>query len=237
MMPQIEEKEDQIEENTEIISKRPELIHEQNYDGESIIVKIQNVNERDQIAKQLYEMYVKHEFFCIPKPTLVPLPGFAAIGEKRKHTYPRVLQISCGAMHTLLRADNGHLYGFGDNSSGQIAYDQSSNMFVINKAINVKIVSKLHGMIYKINTGDRISYITYQNTGLETRKFFAWGDKSIIHRVSQTAMIKGGKVIPELGVHGRGGAYFEDGLWIADQYLNGSQPIVMYSAYENVAML
>ena len=49
-MPQIDEIEDQIEQQEhETISKQPDFIAENNFDGESqeVMIKNQNVNERD----------------------------------------------------------------------------------------------------------------------------------------------------------------------------------------------
>jgi hypothetical protein len=43
--------------------------------------------------------------------------------------------------------------------------------------------------------------------------------------------------MPECGTHGRGGSYFEEGIWLVDQYMNGSQPLSLYAAYENVAIV
>ena len=71
-----------------------------------------------------------------------------------------------------------------------------------------------------------------------SRKFFAWGDKNIIDVVSQQAQIKGGNVsMPETGTYGRGGSYYEDGLWLVDEFKNGSQPYNLFSKYSNVALL
>lgn len=95
---------------------------------------------------------------------------------------PKVVQIECGLRHTLIRANNGNVYGFGDNSSGQL---QTGAPFVIGKPRQLKMVSKMKGMVQRLHSGDNISFVTYENgQDLHTRKFFAWGDKNIIEIVS-----------------------------------------------------
>lgn len=73
---------------------------------------------------------------------------------------------------------------------------------------------------------------------LRSRKFLAWGDKTIIDGLSQFSKVKGGPIaMPEVGVHGRGGSYLDEGLWLVDQYASGSQPLLLFANYENVAIL
>lgn len=73
---------------------------------------------------------------------------------------------------------------------------------------------------------------------IRSRKFMAWGDKTIIDGLSQFSKVKGGPIaMPEVGVHGRGGSYLDEGLWLVDQYSSGSCPLLLFAAYENVAIL
>jgi len=57
--------------------------------------------------------------------------------------------------------------------------------FIVGKPKFIKIAGKFAGTVKRIHTGDKISFLTYENSGkLKTRKFFAWGDKNIIDVVS-----------------------------------------------------
>jgi hypothetical protein len=52
---------------------------------------------------------------------------------------------------------------------------------------------------------------------MKSRKFLAWGDKTIIDTLSQFSKVKGGPIVmPEVGVHGRGGSYYDEGIWMVD---------------------
>lgn len=178
----------------------------------------------------LKQKYVIQEFQSLPQPMIVRLPEV-------KGKISKVIQIACGQKHTVLLDSNGLVFGFGDNSAGQLLQEQ--NQFVVRQPKLLKTVSKFQGMTRSIFTCDRMSLMTYErDCQLSSRKFFAWGDKTIIDLVSGSAKINGDEIfMPEVGTHGRGGSYLEDGLFLVDQLIHGSQPYNMFTAYQNVAII
>ena len=74
------------------------------------------------------ERHIKNEFDIIV-PLKVVIPAFdckAAFGvgtatHEHKH-HPKVTQVACGKLHTLFTTHHGLVYGFGDNSCGQIIH-------------------------------------------------------------------------------------------------------------------
>lgn len=91
-------------------------------------------------------------------------------------------------------------------------------------------------MVKNIHAGDKQSLITYENHRAviltprdkdpvdlssklveRSRKFLAWGDKTIIDGLSQFSKVKGEPIVmPDVGVHGRGGSYYDEGIWMVD---------------------
>lgn len=54
---------------------------------------------------------------------------------------PKISQIVCGERHSLVTGENGDIYGFGDNSSGQIDESSTRGEYVISKP---KVIEQIH---------------------------------------------------------------------------------------------
>ena len=134
--------------------------------------------------------------------------------------------------------------------------ENHSSVFTIPRATPIKQMDKFTTMVKHIHAGDHTSAITYDNVRavfdtpseivmddtqksiIKSRKFLAWGDKCIIDGLSQFSRVDGEPIVmPELGVHGRGGSYFASGIWKIDEYKTGTQPLSMFCAYKNVAII
>lgn len=84
--------------------------------------------------------------------------------------FKKVLDIECGLKHSLVRVQyienhalQEEVFGFGDNSHGQIQHDIHNNNFVVAKPKEIASLSKFKGMVQKIHAGDKISLFTYEN--------------------------------------------------------------------------
>ena len=62
-----------------------------------------------------------------------------------------------------MKSNKFGIFGFGDNSHGQIQHDFNNNVFVIPKANQIKAMDKFEDMVKKIHAGDKMSLITYEN--------------------------------------------------------------------------
>ena len=55
-------------------------------------------------------------------------------------------QIACGERHTIIKGDNGNVYGFGDNTNGQIDGTILGHNFVIDRPRIIRNIDK-----FKVN--------------------------------------------------------------------------------------
>ena len=91
-------------------------------------ILVEQALERAKAHAWLQERHIKNEFDNIV-PLKVVIPTFdckAAFGigkatHEHKH-HPKVTQVTCGKLHTLFMTNHGQVYGFGDNSCGQIIH-------------------------------------------------------------------------------------------------------------------
>jgi len=62
-----------------------------------------------------------------------------------------------------MKSYNDEIFGFGDNSHGQICHDFNNNVFVFSRATSIKAMDKFKKMVKMIHAGDKMSLITYEN--------------------------------------------------------------------------
>lgn len=111
--------------------------------------------------KALREKFIKYEF----KQIAPPLPVDFQLGRSSSQIrIPKILQIECGLKHTIMKSSKDEVFGFGDNSHGQIQNDFNNSLFVIAKATPIKTMEKFKEMVKIIHAGDKLSLITYENS-------------------------------------------------------------------------
>jgi alpha-tubulin suppressor-like RCC1 family protein len=108
----------------------------------------------------LKEKYIKYEFNQIPPPVIVDVYEHKSNKKKER---AKIVKVECGTKHTLLVTSSDLVYGFGDNSHGQIMHDGSFNEFVVKKPKLLRTMAKFKQMITKIHAADKMSLMTYDN--------------------------------------------------------------------------
>lgn len=91
----------------------------------------------------------------------------------------------CGERHSIVTGENGHIYGFGDNSAGQIDDTSTRGEFIISKPKIIKQIHKFKNSAFRVHSGKNLSAITvdYSQT-IDSRKIYAWGGKTIVDTIS-----------------------------------------------------
>jgi hypothetical protein len=134
--------------------------------------------------------------------------------------------------------EHGLVYGFGDNSCGQIIHASGPGEHKIGRPRLVGAIQTYRGRIAHMDASNNFSAITVQVPDhLSTRQIFAWGDDAIMDTVSRAASIQGTLLNADDGVHLRGGAFHDKSLQLLDEQANGSQPYHLYAGYDNVALI
>ena len=166
----------------------------------------------------------------------------------------RVQQIECGNTHSLVLADNGRVYGFGDNSVGQIDLvvrgHQQPNL-TYRQAHRIGHLKNLpKNKVKSIYASEQMSAIKVEShcDGTASRKFYAWGDKNMIDVLSRSSTRKGscsesfqGATANKYAAYARGGqptgAGNLLGTYLLDQRMDGKQPYNLYLGHTNAAIL
>ena len=113
----------------------------------------------------------------------------------------------------------GLVYGFGDNTKGQIV--QNKNELCIREPRLIEKAKKYREDLIKIHTNDTSSLITTFNEKVRAPLMFQWGGCSIIDTYAELSSVLGTSLNPENGTHIKGGSQYDREVRVVDQHQSG----------------
>lgn len=171
---------------------------------------------------------------AVPEQVLLKEPGLPEIA--------KIKQIQCGTMHSLVFTESGFLFGFGDNSRGQINPSDNQSALadcVYRKPKRIGCVDHLICPDTKcdghtvpsltIFADDRLSAMSIGEKK-RAHRLFGWGTSNMIDSVSRSAQVLGREHQHSIsaGAYARGGSGSQHGVFAIEHSKDGQRPFCLF---------
>lgn len=225
----------------------PTLKHRPKGDLEEWILEEKDApREREPDSFELFMVAAIEQSFAAPQRVALP--------PRRDGRPATVKQIECGSMHSLVLTDEGDVYGFGDNSRGQIQSIHNDSIlaaYVYRKPKRVTCIQHLLpgasgpepakaplGASVTLYADGRQSALRLCGQERDAGRFYGWGTRNMIDSVSKGAQIQGADSDRHRsGAYARGGSSTQKGVSLMEHAGDGRKPYLLCLGHGNTAVL